>query len=206
MAHENKTKEKRIRGRILEAASSALLEYGPTHVKIKDISKKAGISTSLVYYYFPDKQSLLKEAVLTVDKKFLAKLREEVYKVDDPLMRLKRYLTVRFELLHDAPGRRKMSIDETIRYMPVFLSAFDVFINDEAELIKEILEQCVASSACTIDDVDAWANQLARLAIAVDHMSFTIGEHILDINGVWNHIVDVFFKGLTCKKESQQQF
>lgn len=51
--------------RILDAAAQALCERGYANAKLSDIARAAGTHAGSLYYYFPSREDLLKEVLLT---------------------------------------------------------------------------------------------------------------------------------------------
>lgn len=59
----NKSIEKRQQ--ILDAAARALAEHGYAKTKLSDIAREAGTHAGSLYYYFPSREDLMKEVMLT---------------------------------------------------------------------------------------------------------------------------------------------
>jgi TetR/AcrR family transcriptional regulator, cholesterol catabolism regulator len=53
------------RQRILDAAARALAEHGYSAAKLADIAQEAGTHAGSLYYYFPSREDLMKEVLLT---------------------------------------------------------------------------------------------------------------------------------------------
>jgi TetR/AcrR family transcriptional regulator, cholesterol catabolism regulator len=53
------------RQRILDAAARALAEHGYSAAKLADIAHEAGTHAGALYYYFPSREDLVKEVLLT---------------------------------------------------------------------------------------------------------------------------------------------
>jgi AcrR family transcriptional regulator len=53
------------RQKILDAAARALAEYGYSEAKLSDIAQEAGTHAGALYYYFPSREDLVKEVMLT---------------------------------------------------------------------------------------------------------------------------------------------
>ena len=71
------------RQRILDAAARALADYGYSEAKLSDIAQEAGTHAGSIYYYFPSREDLVKEVMLTsLDRmiKFPGSVDEEIAK------------------------------------------------------------------------------------------------------------------------------
>jgi AcrR family transcriptional regulator len=53
------------RKRILDAAARALAEHGYSEAKLSDIAQEAGTHAGALYYYFPSREDLIQEVMLT---------------------------------------------------------------------------------------------------------------------------------------------
>ena len=51
------------RRQILDAAARAIIEQGLHGTRVADVAARAGVSSGLVAYYFPTKDSMLAEAL-----------------------------------------------------------------------------------------------------------------------------------------------
>ena len=54
--------ENEVRQRILDAAFAVLQEVGPTRLRIQEVSKRAKVSATLLYYYFDGRNALIAAA------------------------------------------------------------------------------------------------------------------------------------------------
>ena len=48
---------------LLQAASEALMEYGPHKTTLDDIARRAGMSKTSLYYYFRDKNEIVRAII-----------------------------------------------------------------------------------------------------------------------------------------------
>lgn len=64
-ARKGRSKSIEKRQRILDAAARALAEQGYTEAKLSDIARKAGTHAGALYYYFPSREDLIREVMLT---------------------------------------------------------------------------------------------------------------------------------------------
>lgn len=88
----NTTKGDKTRRRILETASALMAENGPDGVSMREISAKLRITKPVLYYYFKDKDELIRAAFLEGTKHF----RELHAEIDKPGLTLERKLELIF--------------------------------------------------------------------------------------------------------------
>ncbi|MFC7131160.1 TetR/AcrR family transcriptional regulator [Haloferax chudinovii] len=77
---------------ILEATHQILLESGYNGISISRIADRVGISKSVIYHYYDNKESLLAELLDVVHRRFLTKIFEQ--EDTTPREELERFLTL----------------------------------------------------------------------------------------------------------------
>lgn len=84
--------ENEVRQRIVDAAFGVLKEVGPTRLRIQEVSKRAKVSPTLLYYYFDGKNALIAaayahdyERILATDMEILHGMLDEVESPTDAL-------------------------------------------------------------------------------------------------------------------------
>ena len=87
--------ENEVRQRIVDAAFGVLKEVGPTRLRIQEVSKRAKVSPTLLYYYFDGKNALIAaayahdyERILATDMEILHGMLDEVESPTDALSSL----------------------------------------------------------------------------------------------------------------------
>ena len=87
------------RSQLTEAAFRVVGDKGYYNFTIKDIAIEAGLSTGLVHYYFKDKQELLLTLLKEMNIKLKDYLSRSINTLDDPLEKLKIFISQAFELV-----------------------------------------------------------------------------------------------------------
>jgi AcrR family transcriptional regulator len=70
-------------GRILDAAFTAIQDFGLTRMTVEDVAQRAGLSRQTVYRYFPSKDHLIVALVSREEEKFLDGVRAAFLEHDD---------------------------------------------------------------------------------------------------------------------------
>jgi AcrR family transcriptional regulator len=76
------------RRQLVEAAFEVLAERGTDGTRLSDIAERAGVASSLVTYYFPNKDDLLLEATRFGVDRFYTEQSAELARIEDPWERL----------------------------------------------------------------------------------------------------------------------
>jgi AcrR family transcriptional regulator len=79
------------RGRLLEAARDVLIERGPG-APLHEIARRAGTGTARLYWRFPDRRALIREAVLDALQRTIDMARQAAGEEPDPFRALARYI------------------------------------------------------------------------------------------------------------------
>ena len=75
---------------LIQAAVDLFAQKGFTGTSVRDIGKAAKVNTSLVYYYFKDKEEILYSIIERSNRDLIAVLKEIQTKESDPLDCLKK--------------------------------------------------------------------------------------------------------------------
>ena len=68
--------------RILDAAFTALLDFGLSRTTVEDVAQRAGLSRQTVYRYFPSKDALIVALVSREEEQFISGVREALTGAD----------------------------------------------------------------------------------------------------------------------------
>lgn len=94
---------------LLNTAIDLFCKKGYLDTSIRDIGAKAGMSSSLVYHYYKDKEEILFQIVHNASRDLLCALQEVEARIADPQECLKQMLAVHIQLLYHGPRRKKES-------------------------------------------------------------------------------------------------
>ena len=78
---------------LLNAATNLFYQKGYPNTTIREIGQKAGISNSIIYHYFKNKEEMLSEIIQVASKDLVNALVEIQQEVEDPVECLKEMLT-----------------------------------------------------------------------------------------------------------------
>ena len=90
---------------LLKAAVDLFYNKGYAGTSIRDVGVKAGVSNSLLYHYFKDKEEMLFEIIQAFSKEITDELAQIEKSVQDPVERLRQMLT--HHIKHGIKNRKK---------------------------------------------------------------------------------------------------
>src|SRR4030043_1417262 len=76
--------DKNTKELLLRVAVDLFSQKGYLDTSIRDISAKTGITSSIIYHYFKDKEDLLFEIIRSTSKDLIQSLREVEERIKDP--------------------------------------------------------------------------------------------------------------------------
>jgi AcrR family transcriptional regulator len=155
--------EKR-RAQIVAAATDLFAEQGFHRTTIKDIAKRAGFSSGLVYLYVREKEDVLLLVLLRVLEDHRTELPSAVEGVDDPLERLVRLIDA---FAHIVDRHRASTV---VAYRSAHLLTPDrrLLVQDRerevTDIVVETLVACMKAGLVRKLDVDVVAHQIVMMA------------------------------------------
>ena len=140
--------EKEVRLQIVDAAFAVLQEVGPTRLRVQEVAMRAGVSPTLLYYYFDGKHALIAaayardySAILLQD---LALMRSAFDEAHDPVGLLEVVTTSYSRAFMDADvRRRRLDALAAAQHDPVVAAAIApqqrMFIEELRKLVNGLI-------------------------------------------------------------------
>jgi AcrR family transcriptional regulator len=151
--------EKRVR--LIETAIEAIGRYGIKKTTLEDIAKAAGMATTSMYYYFPNKNELMRTALASVTEALLAEVEAIVRSSDTP----ERKLISSWRTLFSSAKRSGFLVNlDAITKSEVLHLVQDLvedFNRRYTLLIRRILEQGKAEGDFQVNDFEPTATVLS---------------------------------------------
>ena len=137
------------RSQLTRAAYNVVSKKGYYNFTIKDISKESGLSTGLVHYYFKNKQDLMLNLIREMNKNLKKYLNNGLSHSDDPVEKLKIYITQAFELVKNEENYFYVVIDffsqinRSERMRKANIRLIESYRNECARILQEGVEKGV---------------------------------------------------------------
>jgi AcrR family transcriptional regulator len=148
---------------IIDAAQKRFALHGFEKTTMKEIAGDLNMSKGSLYYYFPDKEHLYKAIVCKEHDLFILTLREEIHKLADPSLMLRKYVEIRLDLFRMLINLSRSRLN-TLPGINSFLQ--EIIANlwlQEKETVKEILETGNALGKFEIENTDETSELLLHL-------------------------------------------
>jgi TetR/AcrR family fatty acid metabolism transcriptional regulator len=137
------------RSQLTKAAYNVVSKKGYYNFTIKDISKESGLSTGLVHYYFKNKQDLMLNLIREMNKNLKKYLNNGLSHSEDPVEKLKIYITQAFELVKNEENYFYVVIDffsqinRSERMRKANIRLIESYRNECARILQEGVEKGV---------------------------------------------------------------
>ncbi|WP_454640234.1 TetR/AcrR family transcriptional regulator [Bacillus mycoides] len=163
-------KKTATRDQILMATFECLAEKGTTAITLRDIATKAGITLSLIHYYFPTKEGLLVNATSYVMQKQIKEIQKELSNTQDFSEKLKNLIFVVHHQFKCSEWRKVyFTLLAAAAWSPKIMEEVRVLQNQLIDLIQEYAQ----TSNVEITDLEAFSRALLAsingLALQVMH-------------------------------------
>ncbi len=167
---------------ITEAALRRFAHFGFNKTTFSEIAKDLGISQQSMYYYFPDKKSLIIKVAANIMALLITAMKEKVYSCDNLLDRLTGIVEVKkdffekyFMLATEGPNEKLADADELhcfIKQMQseqqtIFTSAFEKAMK-EGEIRKIDAEK---KAALLLNALNAMQDNYRNTHVIPDHQA-----------------------------------
>jgi len=192
------------RTRILEAATRRFAHFGMAKTTMSEIATDLNFSKALLYYYFPDKNSLYSAVFEYVIDKMVQDIREKINTCDDFEEIMMYTIDKRVELINQYYNLFEYTIN-MVKELPEELErVFKESFVREVDLFAEILEIGVETDKIEVEDVEETARILLyslfgmRMGILKDmkNMLFPTKDEFDVILSLQKKMMQIFLRGL----------
>ncbi len=182
---------------LLQTASDVFLEYGPHKTKLEDIAKRAGMAKTSLYYYFRDKNDIIR----TIVKNDMARLHEimigAVGSADTAEGKILALSEARYQFIADKASRANKEIISEFRSLAgVFEAEKETYLHAQKDLIEGILREGIEKGEIRpIQDLDLMALIMIASMFGCDN-TFAFYDQRESVMDAIKQMVRIFFIGL----------
>jgi AcrR family transcriptional regulator len=125
---------------VLQVASDVLLEYGPHKTTLDDIAKRAGMAKTSLYYYFKDKNEIIRAIIKSDTEQLLEILTKAVDSAQTAEEKMIALSVARYTfIVNKAQRANKQIISEFRSLEGVFETEREFYLQSNKEIIEKIL-------------------------------------------------------------------
>lgn len=172
------------REEIRSAASRSFAHYGFSKTTMDDIGRQVGLNKASLYYYYKNKEAIFCEIIEAEGKSFLKGLRQKIETRSKWDEKIQAYLLERQRYFQQTINLHKLSVKtaEQLQFQPMFRELADRFAEQEADLLKKILDRACQDGFIRDTDTGKVSRVLLSIANSLkqEHMGTRHGNLSLE--------------------------
>ncbi len=181
MNHERKTNDDKAE-LIIKIAQKRFGLYGVEKTSMREIAGDLRFSKGLLYYYFPDKESLYKTVIEKEQSEFMKNLKTAIEDINDPAECLRKYVSTRLLYFKKLLNIGRLRSESYSDLRPGIAESVKNFREKDRNIVKEILEKGKKEKIFSIDNIPETASLFMdllrglRLTVLSDKKILVINE------------------------------
>lgn len=190
------------REEILQAATALFIQYGIKKTTLTDIAKKCGLRKTALYYYFKNKDEIIRKMIEHEIKKMMKNVAAEIEKAPTIHAKIRSYIETRLRSLQDKKPFLKLFEKEGI---PVKRQNFlfklkKEFTEFDFKTLKEILSSEEAKQKYNIESVDLLIYMIMGVTYGLTHTAIFQDEDF-NIEDVIEQSLKIIVQGIERRRE-----
>lgn len=186
--------EEARRAQIIDAAIEVLNEVGYAKASLAKIAAKCSMSTSSTLYHFTDKQSLMTEVMLEVDKSWQSYVNDKLTNAHTVRERLRVYIEANLAFMGTRPKQFGAIIELTFnaRDLATGLSFRDAQNDPSLIYLKNLLIEGQQNGECKSFDAGMMALTIRG---AIDqYLGYAVVSAEFELEAYTDHVISLFEK------------
>lgn len=181
--------------KIIDIARNIFTHFGFKKTTMEEIAQATRKGKSSIYYYFNSKEDIFKAVV----EKEAEELKEELYKkiseIDDPIERLKVYISVRMRKLNKLTNFYTALKSDYLSHLEFIEQIRKSYDNDEVRVVAGILQDGIERGKFSIDDPQLSAVAIVTAMKGLEVPLFLNKEHG-NFETRLNNLINFLFYGI----------
>jgi AcrR family transcriptional regulator len=189
---------------LLQAASEVLLEHGPHKTTLDDIAGRAGMAKTSLYYYFKDKDEIMRAIIKSDLEQLLDLINQAVAKAETAEEKILAFSLARYNFIAGRAQRANRQIVSAFRSLEgVFETERDFYLQSCKEIIERILREGIEKGELIpLDDIELVSLIMVSSMFGCDHTFEFYDQRDRVLDGI-KQMVRIFFAGMKTKKNHE---
>ena len=187
---------------LLQAASEVLLEYGSHKTTLDDIAKQAGMAKTSLYYYFKDKDEIIRAIIKSDMEQLLDIINRAVADAETAEEKILAFSIARYNFIAGKAQRANRQIVSAFRSLEgVFETEREFYLQSCREIIEKILREGIEKGELNaLEDIELVSLIMVSSMFGCDHTFAFYDQRDRILDGI-RQMVRIFFAGLRVKKD-----
>jgi AcrR family transcriptional regulator len=189
------TQNEEARTKIIDIARNIFTHFGFKKTTMEEIALASRKGKSSIYYYFNSKEEIFKAVVEKEAEELKQELYNKIKNIDDPIERLKVYISVRMRKLNKLTNFYTALKSEYLSHLEFIEHIRKSYDLDEIQIVARIIEDGIERGKFSVDDP-----QLSAIAIVTAMKGLEVPLLINSENGNFevrlNNLINFLFYGI----------
>lgn len=183
------------RSKIIEIARDIFTHFGFKKTTMEEIAAASRKGKSSIYYYFNSKEDVFKAVVEKEADELKAELAEKVLVIEDPMERLKEYISFRMKKLKQLSNFYAALKSEYLSYLDFIEKIRKTYDNEEIAIVKRILEDGIYKGKFLIEDPGLSALAIVTAMKGLE-VPLLLTDKNVDVDGCIDHLINMLYYGM----------
>jgi AcrR family transcriptional regulator len=173
------------------------MEYGIQKTTLDDIARRAGMAKTSLYYYFKEKDEIIRAIIRKDMEELLAEMRWAMNEGDTSEAKLWGLIEARYRYIARASSRAAKEVLQEFKNLTgIYVKEIEYYQKAQQDLIQEIFRLGIARGELKpVEDIELLALIIFSAMIGID-WTFTFNEQRERILGGLKQYMAIFFAGL----------
>jgi AcrR family transcriptional regulator len=187
-----------VRIKIIEIARTVFTHFGFKKTTMEEIAFASRKGKSSIYYYFSSKEDIFKAVVEKEAEELKEELRLSILTIDDPIERLKVYITVRMRKLKKLTNFYTALKSDYLGHLEFIEEIRKSYDKDEVKVVAGIIQDGIERGKFSVEDPQLSAVAIVTAMKGLEIPLFINKEHGNFENRL-NNLINFLFYGIVTR-------
>jgi AcrR family transcriptional regulator len=187
-----------VRIKIVEIARNVFTHFGFKKTTMEEIALASRKGKSSIYYYFSSKEDIFKAVVEKEAEELKEELRISILEIDDPIERLKIYITVRMRKLKKLTNFYTALKSDYLGHLEFIEEIRKRYDKDEVKVVAGIIQDGIERGKFSVEDPQLSAVAIVTAMKGLEIPLFINKEHGNFENRL-NNLINFLFYGIVTR-------
>ena len=192
------TQHDEVRMKIIEIARNIFTHFGFKKTTMEEIAIATSKGKSSIYYYFNSKEAIFKAVVEKEADELKEELRISILTIDDPIERLKVYISVRMRKLKKLTNFYTALKSDYLSHLEFIEEIRKSYDKDEVKVVAGIIQDGIERGKFSIEDPQLSAIAIVTAMKGLEIPLFINKEHANFENRL-NNLINFLFYGIVTR-------